>query len=284
METRRVNAVVERLLTPKIHPWVRRAARLGDLAIGSVYIMLGAFAFAATFNASVRTVGFQGALHRMLEERAGVGFLMAIGLGLVADGFWQSLRAAYNADMANPGWRGYLDRGSWMISGLIHLVLGIFATKLAVGIDQNSHESELRRWTQIIMPMQFGAWLIMVAGIVTITIGIVFVHHAARGDIGRWLDLSSLVRPARAFVMALGRFGIAARGAVFIVGGALVFLAAVHVNPGEAHGLGGVLRTIQSQQYGRFLLAPVALGLIAYGLFEFVCARYRRFRIPLEEG
>ncbi len=274
--------MVERLLTPKVHPWVRRAARLGDLAIGSLYITLGAFAFAAIFNASVRTVGFQGAVHRMLEERAGVGFLMAIGLGLVADGFWQSLRAAYNADLADPGLRGYLDRGSWMISGLIHFVLGIMATRLAVGINQSSHESELRRWTQIIMPMQFGAWLIMVAGIVTIVIGVVFVHHAARGDIGRWLDLSSLVQPARTVVMALGRFGIAARGAVLIVGGTLVVLAGVHVDPGEAHGLGGILRTIQSQHYGSFLLAPVALGLIAYGLFEFACARYRRFRSPLE--
>ena len=276
--------MVERLLTPKVHPWVRRAARLGDLAIGSVYITLGAFAFAAAFNAGVRTVGFQGALRRVLEERVGVGFLMAIGLGLVADGFWQSMRAAYNADMADPGWRGYLDRGSWMISGLIHLVLGIIATELAVGVDRNSHETQLRQWTQIIMPMQFGAWLIMSAGIVTIAIGVVFVHHAAKGDVGRWLDLSSLVRPARSFVVALGRFGIAARGAVFIVGGALVVLAAVHLNPGEAHGLGGILRTIQSQHYGSLLLAPVALGLIAYGLFEFACARYRRFPNPLKRG
>jgi hypothetical protein len=275
--------VLARLLKPDMRSWIRRAARFGHLAIGSVYIVLGVVAFAATLDAGVRAVGFQGALRRVLESHAGAAFLVAIGLGLVADGVWQGLRAALNTDMADPGLRGYLDRGSWMVSGLIHLGLGLVAIKLAVGIGQKSNESQLRRWTQFIMPMQFGGWLIVGAGIVVIIVGIIFVRRAVSGDIDRWLDLSPLIRPVRALVIALGRFGMAARGAVFIVGGTLLVLAAVHVNPQEAHGLGGTLRTIESQQYGRLLLACVALGFIAYGIFELTRARYRRIRIPLDD-
>jgi hypothetical protein len=51
-----------------------------------------------------------------------------------------------------------------------------------------------------------------------------------------------VIRPIRVLVIMLGRFGVAARGAVFMVGGMLLVLAAVHVSPQEARGLGGTLR------------------------------------------
>lgn len=275
--------VLARLLRPDMLPWIRRAARFGHLAIGSVYIVLGVVTFAATLHAGVRTVGFQGALRHVLESRAGAAFLVTIGLGLVADGVWQGLRAAFNTDMVDPGLRGFLDRGSWVVSGLTHLGLGLVAIKLAIEIGQKPNESELKRWTQFILPTQLGRWLVIGAGIVVIIVGIIFVCRAVKSNIDRWLDLSPLIWPFRVLVTALGRFGLAARGAVFIVGGTLLVLAAAHVNPQEAHGLGGTLRIIESQQYGRFLLATVALGFIAYGIFELTRARYRRIRIPPDE-
>jgi hypothetical protein len=268
------------LVKPDLRPWIRTAARFGHLAIGLVYIVLGVFAFVATLDVGVRAVGFQGALRRVLESHAGAAFLVAIGFGLVADGVWQALRAALNTDRVNPGLQGYLDRGSWVITGLVHLGLGILAIKLAMGIRQKPTESQLKYWTESIMALQFGGWLIVGVGIFVIIVGITFLCRAVMGDIDRWLDLSSVIRPIRVLLIMLGRFGVAARGAVFIVGGMLLVLAAVHVNPQEARGLGGTLRTIESQHYGRILLACVALGFIAYGIFELARARYRRIRIP----
>ncbi len=268
---------------PDVFAWMRSAARFGHIGIGSVYIVVGVIAFGATLDVGVKAVGFQGALRYLLESYTGAALLVTIGFGLIADGVWQSLRAALNVDMADPGLRGYLERVSWVLGGLVHLGLGIIATKLAVGIGQRPGESQLRYWTESIMPLQFGGGLIGVAGIIIILVGIVFVRRAVRGDINRWLDLSSITRPVQVIVIVLGRFGIIARGAVFIVGGVLLVLAAVHVNPKEARGLGGTLRTIESQNYGHLLLACVALGFIAYGIFELICARYRRIRIPPDQ-
>jgi hypothetical protein len=268
------------LLKPKLRPWIRTGARFGHLAIGLAYIVLGVVAFVATLDVGVRAVGFQGALRRVFESHAGAAFLAVIGFGLLADGVWQGIRAALNTDLVDPGLRGYLDRGSWVISGLVHLGLGIVAIKLAVGIRQKPTESQLKFWTESIMALQFGGWLIVAAGIVVIIVGIIFIRRAVIGDIDRWLDLSSVIRPIRVLVIMLGRFGVAARGAVFMVGGMLLVLAAVHVSPQEARGLGGTLRTIEAQHYGRILLACVALGYIAYGIFELARARYRHIRIP----
>jgi hypothetical protein len=53
-------------------------------------------------------------------------------------------------------------------------------------------------------------------------------------------------------------------------------IAAQRHNPGDAQGLGGALRQMEQQPFGRPLLALVALGLIAYGVYSVASARYRR--------
>jgi uncharacterized protein DUF1206 len=265
---------------PDVRSWIRSAARLGHLAIGVVYIVLGGFALGATLNNAIKPVGFQQALRRLLESRAGAVFPIIIAIGLLADGVWQAVRAALNADMADHSLQGYMERGSWIVSGLVHFGLGIVAIKLVVGIGQKPTESQVRYWTESIMRLPFGGPLIAGAGMVIIMVGVIFISRSLRREIERWLDLSSLSRTIRVIAILLGRFGVAARGVVFIAGGTLFVLAAMHVNPNEARGLGGTLRIIESQPYGHLLLACVALGFVAYGIFELACARYRRIRIP----
>lgn len=52
--------------------------------------------------------------------------------------------------------------------------------------------------------------------------------------------------------------------------------AGIHANPRDARGLGGALHVIARQPAGRWLFGAVALGLVAYGVFMLVVARYRR--------
>ena len=267
-------------LKPELHPWIRTAARFGHIAVGLVYIVLGVVAFIGTLDVGVRPVGVQGSLRRVLESHAGTAFLAAIGFGLVTDGFWQGLRAVCNFDGVEADVRGYLSRGSWVIVGIIHIALGIVAIKLALGIRPEPTENQVQFWTKSIMALHFGDWIILGGGIVAIIIGIIFIGRAMAGNIDRWLDLSSVHRPIKIMIIMLGRFGVAARGAVLMAAGTLFVLAVVHVNPQEAHGLGGTLRTIESHQYGHFLVASIALGFIAYGIFELALAGYRRIGIP----
>ena len=78
------------------------------------------------------------------------------------------------------------------------------------------------------------------------------------------------------WVTWVGRVGFVARGVVlFLVGGFLIN-AGVHANPRDARGIGGALRELSRQPEGRWLFGAVALGLVAYGVFMLVLARYRR--------
>src|SRR5207253_2500173 len=78
--------------------WVDAAARLGHVATGSVYIIVGVVAALACFDARMRPLGTQGALHRTLKGDLGALALLAIALGLTADAVWQMVRAAVDAD------------------------------------------------------------------------------------------------------------------------------------------------------------------------------------------
>jgi hypothetical protein len=58
--------------------------------------------------------------------------------------------------------------------------------------------------------------------------------------------------------------------------GAFLVQAAVQTDPDKALGLDGALRTLACQPFGPYLLGAVAAGLMAYGAFMFVMARYRK--------
>lgn len=74
--------------------------------------------------------------------------------------------------------------------------------------------------------------------------------------------------PSRILIL-LARAGYAARGIVFIIVGALAFLAALGPR-GEAPGTRGALQELLAQPFGDALLAVVAVGLLAFALWRFV--------------
>jgi len=62
---------------------------------------------------------------------------------------------------------------------------------------------------------------------------------------------------------------------VFLIIGGFLIVAAWQHDPSEARGLGGALATLQQQVYGQILLGIVAVGLIAFGVYSLLEARYR---------
>jgi len=71
---------------------------------------------------------------------------------------------------------------------------------------------------------------------------------------------------------------------VFLMIGIFLGIADYDFNSKEVIGVSGVLRTLQAQSYGRWMLAAAGLGLVAFGAFELIEAYARRIRAPKSAG
>jgi hypothetical protein len=60
---------------------------------------------------------------------------------------------------------------------------------------------------------------------------------------------------------------------VFGIVAVLIGFAALSSDAGKAGGLDAALRTLAAQPFGPFLLAAVALGLAAFGVYCFAAAK-----------
>jgi hypothetical protein len=89
------------------------------------------------------------------------------------------------------------------------------------------------------------------------------------------LELRKMSKREERWFTALGVFGHLARAVVFVLVGAFLVRAAYQYDPQEAIGLDGALAKLAAEPVGPLLLGAVAFGLLAYGLFCFVQARYR---------
>ncbi|MGQ4273135.1 DUF1206 domain-containing protein [Terrihabitans sp. B22-R8] len=78
---------------------------------------------------------------------------------------------------------------------------------------------------------------------------------------------------ARTTIERMARFGFAARGAVYIVVGALALLAAIG-SGGRATGSKGALQEVLLQPFGSVILALVALGLLAFAAWRIIEAGF----------
>ena len=76
-------------------------------------------------------------------------------------------------------------------------------------------------------------------------------------------------------VRALGAFGCVARAAVSVLVGVFIVKAAVLGDPRQSKGLDATFRFVAGSAYGPIALAALALGLISYGVYGLLEARYR---------
>ncbi|MDF1504797.1 DUF1206 domain-containing protein [Roseisolibacter sp. H3M3-2] len=258
-------------------PWLTRAARLGYAARGVVYVTLALLALQAAMGRR-QAEGQGGALRTIAEQPAGQLLLVIVTIGLFGYAAWRLLESARGADGEGSDAKGIALRLAHAGSGLLYGSLGLQAIRLLQGGAQSNDEARAEGWTSRLMALPWGRALVAAVALGVLVYAGQQLWKAARGDVTKHLDLHALGASGRRNVERLGRAGTAARAVVFVVSGGFLLLAARDANPSEATGLSGALTTLQGAPWGPWLLGLVALGLLAFGLFQIVQARYRVVR------
>ena len=258
------------------HPWIERLARLGYAAKGVVYIVAGALAVMTAAGAGGELTDARGALRSIARQPYGRTMLAVVAFGLVAYVIWRWVQSITDADGKGRSPKGLALRAAYFMSGTVYAGLALAAARIVFGADESPGENITRSWTARLMLMPFGEQLVMLAGLAVIGYGLFQIYKGYRAKFAKRLKLREIEDEARDWAVFAGRVGYAARGVVFLVIGAFLIEAARRHDPAEAQGLDGALKALAQQSFGPVVLGAVAAGLVAYGLFALVEARYRR--------
>ena len=266
--------------TRELAPWLVRLARVGYAAKGVVYVVIGTLAARAALGAGGETTDSRGALRTIGESALGRASLVLIGVGLLGYAAWRLIGAATDAEGHGPGAKGVAARLAETISGLLYGSLGVEALRLVAGSGRSAEGGDqAAHWTARVLAVPFGRALVIAAGAALAVYALQQIWRAVTKDPRERLDTGRMSARQATWVARLGRFGVAARGVVFTIVAWFLVRAALQHDPQQAQGIAESLDTIAGQGPGRLLLAAVAIGLVAYGLFQLANARWRRMRV-----
>ena len=259
--------------TRQARPWLQKGARLGFLASGVVHITLGIIALQAAFQGG-ETTDSRGAITRLAAQPGGELLVLLVGVGLIANGIWRLIEAATGAEGEGNDAKGIGKRIGHAIAGVLYATLGVSALRIARGSSGGGGGSQAD-WTARLMEMPFGRFLVIAGGIGIVAYALFQLYRAATADVLKHMDLHDVNGETREWIVRLGRAGIGARGVVLTIIGGFLVIAAWRHDASQATGLDGALATLLRAPGGPWVLALVAIGFVAYGLFQIVRARYR---------
>lgn len=271
---RRFFAPLREGVTPAARP-VEYLARAGYLAKGVVYGLVGLLAVQAAYT-TARSPDARDALRAIGDAPFGRLLLALVSLGLFCYVAWRLVQAWWDTEYKGRDWKGLAIRTGYGISAIGYLMLALAAGSAAIrgGSSGGNSGNSAAAASVLAWP---GGWLILVAiGLIVIGVGVSHFRRAWTADFMHDYDRTEMSQPEREWAKPIGRFGLAARGVTFCLIGLFVALAGWRTNAGQVKGLGDAFNTLAAQPYGRVMLAVVAAGFVAYGVYCLSRAKYRR--------
>lgn len=251
--------------------WTDRAARIGFLAKGVVYAIVGGYALKLALGEGGAYLDKEGVAAKVEMQPYGRFLLGALGAGLLCYAGWRLVQAIVDPRGEDHGAKQIAKRIGWAGSGLIHGLLALTVFQTLTGADDNRQS-----WLATALAQPGGRWVFVLGGVGVIGVGLFQLWRAYRASFAKKLEKTEMSADERKWAVRIGRLGLVSRGVVFPIIGWFFVQAGRHADAREAKGTGAALREIAAAPAGSMLLPIVATGLLAYALFMAVNARYRR--------
>jgi hypothetical protein len=243
------------------------AGRAGLIARGVLYCIAAVLA-ARLVAGNDEHVDREDALHRVVEQPFGKALLGSLAVGFAGYAIWRLLRA----------WRGDKVPKRLADAGRAAIYVVLFLAAVRILFDKpasSGGDRPEKEWTARLLDVTGGSVVVALAGAAVFVVGAVLVWRGVRTTFDDRLRLDAMSRWERRWLPRIGIAGYTARGVVFALIGFVLTRAALTYDPEEAVGVDGALHRLLEHAAGRAVVLLVALGLLAFGLFSFVEARWR---------
>jgi hypothetical protein len=241
----------------------RWLVRLGFAARGLVYLLIGVLALTANRGEA----GPEGAFDLLQDAPLGAPILYAAALGLIGYALFRLASLLFDIENHGTGGKGVAHRVGHGASGVAHLALAWTAFQFAQGTKQSASDAGAREAAGSLLSFPFGSLALGVIGLGFLAAAVFQAKSALSAEFTR--EISG---DAPAAVKTLGRIGYAARAVVFLVIGWSLVRSAWFGSTGEVKSLGEAVGSLAGNGT---LYTVVAAGLLVFGLFSLLLARYR---------
>jgi hypothetical protein len=258
------------------NPWFERLERFGFVARGLIYVIIGVLALQFAVGAGGATTTPASAIALIGRQPLGKMLLVIVAAGLAGYSLWGFVRAILDPLGRGTDSKGLIDRAGFLVSGVSYGLLLIPTLLTLLNKPGASTAGGSSGVPATLTSGPFGKWLVIAFGLFWVAAGAgqlveAYVAHFTR-------DLKTSTMSAEEVIAAtwLGRIGFAARGVVFVLIGVIILQTAFAVGARQAQGFDGALAALAHAPYGEILLGAVAIGLIVFGAYSALCAKWNK--------
>ena len=255
------------------HPWVERTARFGWLAKGAVYALMGVTAFTiGRRHPTSDDASPEGAISQLRSTPLGTALIWALAIGLVLYVAWRVLSAGMVTGNDAKSWA---TRVGYLFSAAFYAVLAFTAVNAVMKGKDTKDKNTVERLSAWTLSQPVGRWLLFVAGVVVIGIGVFFiVDKGIKKSFLKELDLSGTPEAERKAISTAGTVGWISRGVATAAVGFFVAQAAWRYDPSTARGFDNAFRELSTHQLGSIAVILTGLALVIYGVFCALIVRH----------
>lgn len=248
---------------------VELLARLGLASRGVVFAVLGILALTLVFGGSAKA-DQTGALQALADRPLGEPLLLVLAVGFAGYAAYLLLSAAVGHRSEDHRTAMRLKDGA---KSVVYAALSVstFAF-LARGEGGESTQSR----TADLMSRTGGRTVVAVIGLVVLGVGVYLGVKGLRRKHAECLEQYKIPRALRRTAIAVGAVGYVGRGVTVGLIGAFLVQAAAKTDPQQAKGLDAALHSVLERPYGPVLLGLTAIGVLAYALWSFIEAAFRK--------
>lgn len=260
---------------------LEKFARIGIATKGFVYCLIGGLAAMAAFGGGGKKTGSSGALEFLSGQPFGQILLVITAIGLLGFVFWRFYQAFKDPENNGDDAKGLAKRAGFFFSGVFYGFLAFTAIQIVAGSGSGSGSGGGGGQETVISTLlnkPFGQVLVAILAGIFLIKAIYQLYRAYSDKFREQIRTSHLESKARKLVYNAGRVGYTSRGIVIGIISYLTFRAALTANSSQAGGTDDALSFIQGT-FGTVALILIAVGLVAYGIFMFIKARYKEMAL-----
>lgn len=251
---------------------VEGLARYGFAGRGAVYLVIGLLAMQVARGRPGEDADHHGAFSAIKDQPLGGPLLALLGLSFAAYASWRLLEGLVGHREADGA-----RRTAKRLHSLGRVVAyGTMAFTTVRFLLEDESKDRTRAHAGTLMEASWGRVAVCAIGAAVAVAGLYMAYRGLVGKCLKKLDLHKASATVRAVAGPIGLVGLTSRGLAYALMGAFLVRAAVTFDPDDAKGLDAALKALLEAPYGRPLLALTAVGLVTFGLWSFLEARYRR--------